>query len=174
MPNEKEFMVKEGVFNFVLGAALICILALLPALAQRRQSNPLARLEQALQAAGANALSSTEQTGIGNLIRSSSIAPPSSTAVSSLEANIISGTADPTDVGTITGAMTSNYTARVNFAISVVQMLNSGDASRVKALVTKFGNDRVVRLLESLAGGGSGAGAFGAGAGPAGFRSRAQ
>jgi hypothetical protein len=147
----------KSVINLIFVVAIAFILAGLPAVAQGQaaaQRNPLAGLERALQAAGAPALSSAEQTSITSLIAQYKPVPASSTVTQALETAILAGT--PPDTTAITGNMTTNFQNRVTFASQVAGLLNSN--SQLTPLVTKFGTSRVVQLLESILGGGFGAG----------------
>ncbi len=154
---------KKSVLNKILGIVLIFTLAALPALAQGRRAapsgqppNPLARLGRALQDANAPALTTDEQTKIAGLISSTTISRPPSNALQAFEAAILAGTVDQTAAKTITDAQAANFMARANFASSVAQILITN--GQLTPLVTKFGSTRVVQLLDSLVGGGFGAG----------------
>jgi hypothetical protein len=172
---------KKNCFTLTLIVALAFILAALPALAQRpgggfgqrarAQSatapDQLAQLKRALQAAGATALTSAQESSINTLItdfRASHTPQPPSSAVqaahSAYDTAILNQQYDSTSAQVIVDDTTANAAARLkdgaSFAISVVQVLTT---EQVKPLVTKFGAGRVVQLLQSLAGGrGPGAG----------------
>jgi len=83
------------------------ILAPLPVLAQRKQTTGqtihFGAFEGALKAAGANPLRETEPNGIGALLVSAA-APISSSVLSNLDASIIAGNQDPSDLNTLTSA----------------------------------------------------------------------
>jgi hypothetical protein len=148
---------KNTVFNLILAVASAFILAALPAMAQGQQSarqrDPLAGLERALQAAGAPAITPSEQASIIPLISQFKPVPPSGSAVQTLEAAILAGSTP--DTTQIASNMATNLQNRASFASQVAGILNSN--SQLTPLVTKFGTSRVVQLLESILGGGFGA-----------------
>jgi hypothetical protein len=147
---------KKIVLKGILGMFLVLILAALPALAQGRRPagppNPLVRLERALQAANAPALTPDEQSRITSLISSTTLSQPPSNAVQALEASILAGNTDQIAAKAITDNTAANFLVRANFASSVAQILTGG--GQLTPLVTKFGSTRVVQLLHSLVGGG--------------------
>jgi len=149
---------RKIVLKGIPGTVLVLILAALPALAQGRrqagQPNPLVRLERALQAANAPALTPDEQSRITSLISSTTTSQPPGSAVQALEASILAGNTDQIAAKTITDTMAANFLTRANFASSVAQILTGG--GQLTPLVTKFGSTRVVQLLNSLVGGGFG------------------
>ncbi len=122
------------------------------------QGNSLVRLENALQAASAAALSSDQETQINALITSfrSSHTPPTpdpavQSARTAFDSAILGGSYDAASANTILQARASNEATRMqelgNFAVSVVKVLSK---DQINSLVTKFGAPRVVALIESM------------------------
>jgi len=163
---------KRSAFNLVIKVALTFILAALPVLAQQRQGtgqrSPLAGLERALKDANAASLSEAETNGINSLISAFKQVSPPAGVVQAFESAILACTTctsfpDGTDEQAITQAMQTNFMNRATFAAQVADILNTG--GQMAPLMTKYGTSRTVQLLESLVGGGFGAGRFGAGRG---------
>ncbi|HYK92285.1 MAG TPA: hypothetical protein VE398_26225 [Acidobacteriota bacterium] len=172
-------------FNLIVVAVLVlCLAAALSLQAQgprapmgqrmlAQSTTPagrLAGLKRALQTAGATPLTADQETQINGLITNfrasrtpASPNPDVQAARRTLDDAILRGQYDAAAAQTIVNGMTANIPARLeaqsNFAISVVKVLATG---QVDLLVKQFGNARVVRLIESLAGGPG----FGPGAGP--------
>jgi len=167
---------EKGINWKIAAAVVICLAIALPALAQgpggrfgqraMAQSssgkvNHLAGLERALQAAGAPALTSDQETSLSSLITGFVRPTPSSTTASArttYNSAILAG--DATGGGvipTIASGMETNTSARLtaeaSFGASVVNILGTGTGSAVDLLVKKFGTDRTVGLIMSLVGG---------------------
>jgi hypothetical protein len=126
---------------------------------QRAQVNGLARLNHALQVAGAPVLSSTQETALKSLVdnfRAAHTTPAPNTNVQSaraaLDAAILNQQFDAASAQIIAGEAATSTAARLkeraDFAISVIQALDKG---QVDALAKQFGADRTVQLIESLA-----------------------
>jgi len=151
----------------VLAAA--CILAVLPLVAQTAPNMPardfLRPLKRALEAAGAPALTATQETQLNTLIsdfRTSNTPQPPSSAVQAArlayENAIVSG--DLNGAGTQIKVLVDDRVSRENarmtavakFAISALSVLGT-NPDQTKLLLKQFGNRGVVRMIESLAGG---------------------
>ena len=169
-----------------LMAIAFCMVAMLAgtALAQGRMGRMgggqpwdlLMPLKNALQNAGAAALSSDQETKIKTLITNFRAANPPAAPSADVQAArlaydnaILAGqaTAAAAQIPTLVANQTSQASGRMmadaTFAIAAVQALGS---DQVTALVNRMGSGGVVRLIESLAGG---PGGMGRGIGPAGF-----
>jgi hypothetical protein len=166
----------------------LCMVAMLAgtALAQGRmgrmgQGQPqdlLMPLKNALENAGAVALSSDQETRISTLIANFRAANPPTTPSADFQAarlkyddailasqTAVASAQIPILVATQTSQAGTRLLADTAFAIAVVQALT---ADQVGALAKRMGSGGVVRLIESLAGGPGGMGR-GMGMGPAGF-----
>ena len=128
--------------------------------------DPLAHLKNALQEAGAPALTSAQETALDALItafRSAHQTPPTpGTAVQSARAAYDNAILNQDNAGAAAqAAIIANdqaanslqrQTELANFGIEVIKVLkSSGD--QVTPLVTRFGTGGAVRLVLSLAGG---------------------
>lgn len=163
--------------------SVVCLTVALPAGANGQrgfadfagQVGYLVPLKNALQTAGATALTSAQEASINTLVtnfRASHTPPAADSAVeaarSAYDNAIVAGqkSAALAQIPTIANEMAANAAARLQenagFLISVVQVL---DAGQVNSLVKQFGASRVVRLIEMLGGGPGG----GRGPGPMGM-----
>jgi hypothetical protein len=143
---------------------LICVAAAIPGSGQGRGPGfGVDGLNNALTAAGAMTLTSTQQTSITTLITNfrDSRVPPTQSATASaartaFETAILAGNgqAAAAQIPTISSEMAANSTkgmqAIAGFCIDVIKVL---DSSQLSLLVKQNGTSGTVRLIESLAGG---------------------
>ncbi|HMV82498.1 MAG TPA: hypothetical protein PKA34_05155 [Blastocatellia bacterium] len=155
---------------------LICLLALgvTSAMAQGPTRDPLAGLKRALTQANAPALTATQETALTALITAFKDAQPDDpdaalvAARDAYEAAILAGnqTAANAQAVIISNRIAALTNTRLQdeakFDIAVLAILKNG--GQFIPLQTKFGDDRVLALVGSLAGGGFG----GPGGGPGG------
>ena len=138
------------------------------------QRDPLRSLRRALTEANAVALTTDQETQINALITAYRDALPDDNddvveaARDALNAAVLAGNltaaqAQATIIANRTAALTSaRLVAEAQFEIGVLAILRNG--GQLTALVTEFGNDRVLGLIDSLIGRGLGGG-FGGGPG---------
>ncbi len=147
---------------------LICLLALgvTSALAQGSTRDPLAGLKRALTQANAPALTATQESALTALITAFRDAQPDepdaalATARDAYEAAILAG--DQTAANAQAVIISNRIAALTNtrlqdeakFEIAVLAILKNG--GQFIPLQTKLGNDRLLGLVGSLAGGGFG------------------
>ena len=166
-----------------MAALVLCLAAALAIAAQvqgppgqrgpAQPPDPLRQLNMALQQAGAPALTADQAKQIIFLIddfRASTRPAPRAAAVQQARVDyenaILSGNlaAATAQISTLAGEQTSNAPARMQgeakLAIGILQVLQS-NGGQLALLQTSMTNSQLVRLLESLAGGG------GPGPGPA-------
>jgi hypothetical protein len=151
----------------VLAAA--CLVSVLPLLAQTTAKMPardlLMPLKRALEVAGAPALTGTQETQLNTLIkdfRSNNAPQPPSAEVKAArrayESAILSGDAVSAgkQITIIVDDNAARETARMNamakFAVTALSVLGT-NADQTKLLQKQFGNQGVVRIIESVAGG---------------------
>ena len=144
------------------------------------QMEPLAFLKDALQTAGASALTSVQESDIQALItefRNSHQKPVQNIAVENArvayENAILSGdnSAAASQAAVLGNAQASEMVQRETdaavFAINVIAILKTG-SGQVDALVAQMGTSGFIRLIQGLAGGPRGFGPSGGGRGPRG------
>lgn len=160
----------KSVYLSLVATTIICLSLSMSLWAQTSSSHakrdPVARLTNALQSAGTSALTSDQQQQLQSLIAGYKAAHPAGapdpvlqSARNDLQTAILAknsaGVADP--AGKIASEMANNTTSRLeglaNFSIQALGILSS---DQITALQTRLGSARLVRLLESLAGGGFG------------------
>ncbi len=159
-------------------AALACLGVIVAnAQTERPAFDPLRGLKHALETAGAPALSSQQEDQLKTLIqqfrdahKSHEPDPALGTARKAYDAAILAGdaaaaTAQAQTIANLIATHSSDsLKAEAGFQIQALAIIKS-NPQQFDALVQKFGNSGVVRLLGGLAGGGR----FG-GPGPGGFR----
>jgi hypothetical protein len=179
----KETTVNKSKMILVSGIlAAVCIAALLPLMAQTTAKMPardlLMPLKRALEAAGAPVLTATQETQLNGLIaefRTANAPQPPSAAKQAArlayESAILAG--DPVALAKQVGIIvsddsaleTARMTAIANFAITALKVLGN-NSDQTKLLQKQFGNQGVVRIIESLVGGPGPGGARGRMGGP--------
>lgn len=164
---------------------LLCAIALSVTTAfaqpQRPQRDPLAQLKRAITEANAPALTGTQETALTTLITAYKDAEPDEpdaalvAAHDAYEAALLAGNlADAQAQATIIANRSAvlgkaRLDAQAKFVIDVLTILSNG--GQLDPLKTKFSADRVLGLVQSLAGGGFGGGFGGGhGGGPGGGR----
>lgn len=158
-------------------ALLVCLLALSvsPTLAQSSTRDALAGLKRAISQASAPALTTQQETDLNALITAYKDALPDgedttlATARDAYDAAVLAGnitaaTTAATQIATRTAELASaRLVAQAKFAIAVLANLKTG--GQLTALTEKLGSDRLLSLVNSLAGGGGGFGGPGGGGG---------
>ena len=165
----------------LLALALVSGTAATMAQTEMPARDNLAGLKNALQNAGAAALTSTQESSINSLIadfRGAHKPSPNTalqTARTAYENAILSGdqvtaAAQAQVIGNAQSAqMVQRETDAAVFAIGVVNILKT-QSGQLEALIAKMGSGGAARLLLSLAGGPGGPAGSGRGRGPAGMR----
>lgn len=152
----------------------VMTVSLSTAFGQTTQRDPLAQLKRAITQASAPTLTSTQETALTTLITAYKDAQPDEpdatieAAREAYDAAILAGKlADAQAQATIIATQSASLAkarldAQAKFDIDVLTILSNG--GQLASLNTKFGADRVLGLVESLAGQGGG----GPGGGPGG------
>lgn len=159
-----------------MAALLVCFatLSASSALAQTSSTrDALAGLKRAISQASAPSLTTQQETDLNALITAYKDALPDgedttlATARDAYDAAILAGdataaTTAATQIANRTATLTSaRLVAQAKFAIAVLANLKTG--GQLTVLIEKYGNDRVLGLVNSLAGGGGGFGGPGGG-----------
>ena len=128
------------------------------------RGNPLARLNRALESAGAAALDSNQQQQLKSLVSDYRAAHPRMTPDTALQAaqrdlenSILAG--DNAGVTSAAGKIAAEISNRANTTIQdlakfEVQALKTLTSEQLTALKTQLGDAGLIRMLGSLAGGG--------------------
>lgn len=148
-----------------IGLLLVCILSAVATTSFAQATrDPLAGLKRAISQANAPSLTTQQETAIAALITAYKDALPDTpdtaleAAEDAFDAAILAGdaTAAKAQAAIIISRTSALQAARLNaeitFEVGVVASLKSG--GQLDALTTKYGNDRVLGLVRSLAGGG--------------------
>jgi len=167
---------KKRVNTAIKTGLLFCAIAGLSTMAlaqQGRTRDPLAFLKRAITEANAPALTADEETQLTTLITNFRQAQPHGPNQQLLDARkaynnaVLAGDLDTaqTQAGIISGLMAaqsrSGLTARAKFDTDALAALKNG--GQLDALAQKFGNQRVLMLIGSLAGHPFGGERFGGG-----------
>jgi hypothetical protein len=157
---------KFGVKFASVGVLLVCLLSAIAAtsFAQQGQRDPLAGLKRALNQANAPALTTQQETDLNTLITNYKNALPDGpddaleATRDAFDAAILAGDATAAQAQAVIIAnrsatlLTARLNAEITFEIGVLASLKSG--GQLDALTTKYGSDRVLEIVRSLAGGG--------------------
>lgn len=149
-------------------ALLLCLLtaSITVALAQQSTRDPLAGLKRAITQASAPALTAQQEADLNALITAYKDSLPDGpdaaleAAREAFDAAILAGdltaaTAQATIIANRTAALSSAHlVAEAKFEIAVLSILKTG--GQFTPLQTKLGDDRLLALVGSLAGGGFG------------------
>jgi hypothetical protein len=149
-----------------IGLLLICLFSAITitSFADQGTRDPLSGLKRALSQASAAALTTQQETDLTALITAYKAALPDGSddaleaAREAFDAAILAGdaTAAQAQAAIIasrsSALLTARLTAEITFEIGVLASLKSG--GQFDALITKYGNDRVLNIVRSLAGGG--------------------
>ncbi|MBS1810324.1 MAG: hypothetical protein JST84_19330 [Acidobacteria bacterium] len=161
----------------ILGTTLLlCAMLTNISFAQQRPTrDPLGFLKRALTEAGAPALTTDQETQITTLITAYKAAQPDEPSQALIDARTAMGaailagdlTTAQTQAGIISGLIAAENNVRLlalaKFGAEVIVILKNG--GQLEYLVQKLSSERVVGLIESLAGRGGFGGGLGGGAG---------
>jgi len=173
--------------NLIVLSVLLCLIAAGSQFASAQQGqgqgqrrpepDPLMGLKHSLEAAGAPALSAEQEQQLKTLVQQfrDSHGPKEpdealKAAHAAYDAAILAGDAAAANAqaqviaGLVSGHAAENLQAETALKIQALSIIKSSEA-QLSALVTKFGESGVVRILSSLVGGGR----FGGPGGPGGF-----